>query len=143
MLVSFKFECFKHGEFEYFYNTIQYPNRDFPLFATMCQVEKNCHRIATYIPSGQFAKDTIADGKVIESLGVYAKSKDWLKRYLRTNGISQLTSDEIGGHKSSQKTKKERINEHLNKPEVVRERTKTISKILDDNFGVIDGVKNE
>lgn len=141
MLVSFKFECLKHGEFDHYFNTAQYPNRDFPLLTVICP-EKGCNRLAEYQPKLRTQPDDMWMGKDIDSLGLKnITSKQFLKRYLRTNGLSQLTSDEIGGHRSTQKTTKERIKAHINSPKETERRKQTISKILDENFGVIDGVK--
>lgn len=84
--------------------------------------------------------DNYWSGKDIPQIGLNnVTSKSFLKRYMRDNHIAQLTSDEIGGHKPIQKTKQERLEEQLNKPEVIRERQKVISETL-DGFGVIDGV---
>lgn len=137
MLVSFKFECLKHGEFDHYFNTVQYPDRNFPFYTVMCP-EEGCNRLAQYIPYNTSAvRDDIGDGKVIDSLGVFVRSKSWLKRYLKTEGISQLTSDELS-HKQHIKSSKQRIKEKLDAKN--KERKEFLSKEL-DKYGVIDGVK--
>jgi hypothetical protein len=139
MLVSFKFECFKCGEFDHYFNTTQYPSRDFPIYTVTCPI---CNRLAEYVPFTRgMQPDSFWAGKDIENLGLRnVTSKKYLKNYLKNNNIAQLTSDEVGGHKPSQKTNKEKIEEHLNKPEVIKQRQEFLSKEL-DKYGVIDGVK--
>ena len=141
MLVSFKFECFKHGEFTHYFNSIQYPDRNFPFLTVMCP-EAECNRLAEYRPfCRNMQPDSLWSGKDFENIGLRnVTSKRYLKNYLKNNHIAQVTSDEIGGHKMTQKTNKEKVDAYLNKPEVIKQRTEFISAEL-DKYGVIDGVK--
>lgn len=81
--------------------------------------------------------DEYWSGKQLEHIGLNnVTSKSYLKRYLRDNKLAQLTSDEIAGHRPTQKTHKERIEEFHNKPEIVRARKDAINQALNDH-GVI------
>lgn len=138
MLVSFKFECIKHGEFYVFFNTVDFPDRVFPE-TQFCSLQIFCDRICDRLPancgviSDSFQRNR--SGVNIEALNLsQVSSKQYLKRYLKTNGISQLTNDEIG-HRTKQKTKKERIKAFLDSPEVERKRKETINQTLND-YGV-------
>lgn len=107
------------------------------------QVCINCHAkmFLNTVNRVAMQPDQYWAGHQIEAIGLNnVTSKSYLKRYLRDNHIAQITSDEIGHKMPTQKTHKERLTEHLNKPEVVRARRKVISETL-DGFGVIDGVK--
>lgn len=135
MLVSFKFECIKCGEYDVFFDTLKYPDRIFPeevicdtCGATTFRLPANCGII-----SDSFQRNR--SGVNIEALNLpQVSSKQYLKRYLKTNGISQLTNDEIGHH-TKQKTKKERIKDFLDSPEIERKRKEVINKTLND-YGV-------
>lgn len=131
MLVSFKFECMKHGEFEHWFNTAQYPDRNFPFNTVMCP-EKECNRLSQVRHSSNMSPDNYWAGRRVESLGLNnVTSRDYLRRYLKTEGISQLTSDEVDGHRFSQKTNKQRVEEYLNKPEVERKRRDKLAEGLE------------
>lgn len=136
MLVRFKFECLKHGEFDHYFNSAQYPDRNFPLLTVICP-EENCNRLADYIPGSNMEPDSYWSGKSIDALNLpNVTSKSYLRRYLKTNNITQLAEDEIGHH-TKFVSKEDRIKAAINKKD--KERREFISNEL-DKYGVIDGV---
>lgn len=137
MLVTYQFICSNHGMFLYYFDTKDYPDRKFPKIMLCPKI--GCRKISEYSPAANFTPDNLWSGKKIEALGLNnVTSKSYLKRYLKTEGISQLTDEEYKTFKH--KDKKTRIKEHLNRPDIIREREKSLSESL-DGFGVIDGVK--
>lgn len=137
MLVAFDYECPNHGLFEKFLNTLDYPDRKFPLFFW-------CDKCATVsymvLNTKGMQPDSYWSGKEIKSLGITVNSKDYLRRYCKTNGITQLTDEECKTTKH--KTSKEITEEYMNRPDVARERMKSISESI-DGYGVIDSVNME
>lgn len=131
MLVSFNFECIKCGIYDVFFNTTEYPDRLFPEEINC----KECNALSYRLPANcGMISDTFnknRSGVDIDPLNLKEiSSKSYLRRYLKTNGISQLGSDEVGHH-TKQKTKKERLQEYLDKPEITRKRKEIISESLE------------
>lgn len=136
MLVAFDFICTLHGKFEKFFNTKDFPDRKFPreiychtCFA-LCQVSDSCN----------MSPDQYWSGKYVPALDMEITSKSYLKRHCKTLGMTQLTDEEVKTTK--RKSKSERINEYINRPDIVKERTKIISESI-DQYGVIDSVNME
>lgn len=160
MLVSFYFECPTHGRFVEYLSTSDYPTRQWPK-SIMCgfvdllnkrpklwseQIINNqfaaCQLMAERIPiSDNFIQDSIgvspAEDKHLIQMNKTYHSKSYLKRDLRSRGLSALTMEESRSIKS--KTDDERHVEYLNRPDIARERRNNINEAL-NKFGVIDGL---
>lgn len=139
MLVNFDYECPNGHKREVFFSTALYPQRDFPKYL-VCGIN-NCNQSTEMqLNTTGMQPDSYWAGKEIKSLGISVSSKSYLKRYCKTEGITQLTDEELKTTKC--KTKSEIINQYMNKPEVTRERKRIISESL-DGYGVIDSVNME
>lgn len=143
MLVNFDYECLQCGVvFEGQLNSVDYPNREWPKLLLHCDFKDTiCEgKLETLLTTKGMQPDNYWAGKYIPSLGINVNSKSYLKRYCKTEGISQLTNEETKTTKS--KNKKQLIIDHMNRPEVARERQRIISESL-DGYGVIDSVNME
>ena len=93
--------------------------------------------LAEYLPSANMSPDPYWSGKTIDSLGINISSRDYLKRYCKTNGIQQLSTKDItvGGGSITQKSNNERCKELIESDKADKERKEIISKTLNE-FGV-------
>lgn len=142
-MVFFDFICPSHGIFETYFTTEQYPDRNFPKFLPHYNFRNApmCTDICDVILNTKgMQPDSYWSGKEIKSLGITVNSKDYLKRYCRTNKITQVTDEEVKTTKK--KSKNELIQEYVNRPDVARERLRTISESIDQH-GIIDSVNME
>jgi hypothetical protein len=135
MLVNFDYWCYDCGVIEITYSTEEYPDRNFPKEIDHCE-----SKAVMMLTTRSMQPDSYWSGKNINTLGIHVTSKDYLKRYCKTNNIRQITDEELKTTKH--KSKKDIVVEAMNKPEVERERRRVISESL-DGFGVIDSVNME
>lgn len=139
MLVNHLFNCDVHGDFIMIFNSVDFPDRNFPLNEIVCP---ECGLLSWWRGGANMSPDQYWSGVSIPEIGLQnCTSKKYLRRYLRTQKITQLTKEDLHiGGVVPLKTNADRFNEYQKSQEYNNILENTISETL-DGFGVIDGVK--